>query len=370
MRTRRTHPRTSLGPLAALTALALAGCASGGARSDDLADTGILVRKRYAASLARVDSAAARALLDLGYTIARDSGAAGRHVHAAPRATWDDCVKAEIRSASEHPIVEVFAVSRRDGDSTESSIGAHNRRRVPDVVVGGERMNADLIVKMCAIISVSARMDTLLGAPGPIPAAVTDAADNTRPMPVAESSAYDELAGRLRGGDTLVDYTALRMAYANTPRYKPYPVRWEGNQAMFAALERHKYAEVRRLTDSILSTNYVDADAHLGAMTAAFSLGDSARGHFHGAVYRGLIRSIGARSGRTLDSAIIVITLQEEYAILRARGLERTTVAMLQCGRSLCDQMEVINRKSGTKSTLYFDISIPQAWGAKRLRQE
>lgn len=363
-----TCRRTPLEALSALMAFALVGCASGGARSDDLADKGILVEKRYAASVARVDSAAARALVDLGYTIVRDSGDGSRYVQTAPTAMWDDCVKDEMRAASQHPIVQVFVVTNREGDSTESSVGAHTLRRVPDVVVGGKRTNAHLIVKMCAVISVTARMDTLLAATEPIPPVVVATGDTAEAISVAELTAYDHLVSRMRSGDTLVDYTAARMAYTKTPKYQPYPVRWEGNQAMFAALERRKYAEVRRLADSILITNYVDADAHLGAMAAAFSLGDSARGQFHGAVYRGLIRSIGARSGRSLDSAVIVIALQEEYALLRARGLERTTVAMFQCGRSLCEQMEVIERRSRTKSILYFDISIPQAWGAKHLR--
>jgi hypothetical protein len=247
-------------------AFALAGCASGGARSDYWADKGILVEKRYAASVARVDSAAARALLDLGYTIARDSGDGNRYVQAAPRATWDDCVRAEIRAASQHPGVVVFVISSREGDSTESNVGAHTLRRVPDVVVGGKQMNADLIVKMCAIIAVSARMDTLLGVAEPIPPAIAAVGDTAQAISVAQIAAYDDLVSRLRSGDTLVDYTAARMAYAITPQYQPYPVRWEGNQAMFAALERRKYAEVRRLSDSILTTNYVDADAHLGAM--------------------------------------------------------------------------------------------------------
>lgn len=360
--------RSSVEALSALMAFALMGCATGGARSNDLADKGFLIKKRYAASVARVDSAAARALVDLGYAIVPDSGDGSRYLQTAPTARWDDCVSDEIRSASQHPIVRVFVVTRPDGDSTESNVGAHNLRRVPDVTVGGKRMNADIIVKMCAILSVVARMDTLLGAPDPIRPAIAALGDSTEAMPAAASFAYDALVSRLRAGDTLADYTALRMAYTKTPLYKPYPVRWEGNHAMFAALERERYAEVRRLADSILITNYVDADAHLGAMAAAFNLGDSARGQFHGAVYRGLIRSIGARSGHTPDSAIIVIALPEEYALLRARGLERTTVAGFQCGRLMCEQMEVIHRTSRARSILYFDISIPLAWGAKHLR--
>ena len=147
-----TDRRTPLEALLALLAWAVVGCASGGARSDDMADQAILVKKHYAASVARVDSAAARALIDLGYTITRSAGQGNLYVQAAPRATWDDCVGAEMRAASQHPIVKVFGISRQDGDSTESTVAAYNLRRVPDVTVGGKRMNADLVVKMCAII--------------------------------------------------------------------------------------------------------------------------------------------------------------------------------------------------------------------------
>jgi hypothetical protein len=352
-----------------LVTLALLGCASRVAPPGETTREGLLVKTRYTASIPRVDSAAWRALVDLGYTIERYYRSdTARLVHSLPRLTWDDCVKAEVRSASQQPGVWVYVISRRVGDSTEASTGAYTVRDVPDVVVGGESMNADMVVKVCAIMAVIARMDTLLRASGPIPPATGVARDRTETIAPDASVVYDELVTRLRSGDTLVDYTALRMAYAKTPQYSPYPTIWYGPTDMFAALRRRKFAEARSLAESVLFTNYVDADAHLGAMGAAYGLGDSARGQFHGAVYRGLIRSIGSRSGRTVDSAIVVISIHEEYALLRALGLERTTVATFQCGRSRCDQMEVIDRKSRAKSTLYFDISIPQAWAEKNLQ--
>ena len=368
MPTPATRRRTSLGALSAVMALAITACASGGPRPDpDWSEKRIIVKTLYGASMSRVDSAGVRALIDLGYTVARhDSGDSGWRLHAAPRDTWDDCVRAEIRAASHHPVVELFLATRREGDSTAAIVGAITRLRVPDVVVEGKRVNAHVVVKMCAIAAVVARMDTLLDAPGRL-AAADDSAE--RAGAAESAAAYDHLVSQLRSGDTLADYTALRMAYTKTAYYRPYPVRWQGNHAMFAALERKHFAVVRQLADSILSTDYADADAHLGAMAAAFNLGDSARGHFHGAVYRGLISSIGTQSGRTLDSAIVVITLQEEYALLRARGLERKWVVFLQCGRALCERMQVIDRKGRTESTLYFDISIPQAWGAKHLQE-
>jgi hypothetical protein len=106
------------------------------------------------------------------------------------------------------------------------------------VVVEGKRVNAHVVVKMCAIGAVVARMDTLLGALDPL-AAADDSTDAAR---AAESAVYDHLVSQLRAGDTVVDYTALRMAYTKTANYKPYPVRWEGNHAMLAALERRHFA--------------------------------------------------------------------------------------------------------------------------------
>jgi hypothetical protein len=366
------HSRRSLAVASALMAALVMGCASAGGQSTGQGREGLLAKRRYGASVPRVDSAAWRAFLELGYIVARyyTGGDTNRLVHSVPRETWDDCVKPEVRSASQHPGVWVYVISKRDRDSTDVDIGAYTVRDVPDVIVAGKPMNADLVVKMCAITTVIARMDTLIHASGPIGPDLVVAADSVHTIAAADAPAYDGLVGRLRAGDTLIDYTALRLAYANTPRYKPYPVRWDEHLALLEALERRRFAEVRALAESILSSNYADADAHLGAMAAAYSRGDSARGQFHGAVYRGLIRSIGSRSGRTVDSAIVVISIHEQYALLRARGLERIRVVIFPCGRSMCDQIEVVDRKSGAQALVYFDISIPQTWAVKHLRQE
>ena len=55
--------------------------------------------------------------------------------------------------------------------------------------VSGKPVNADLVVKMCAITGVIARMDTLLQAPGPIAPAIVVAADSVLTIPAAESPA-------------------------------------------------------------------------------------------------------------------------------------------------------------------------------------
>jgi hypothetical protein len=344
-------------------------CARKPVTGGGLEDKGISVESRLAAPHERVFTAAARALTDLGYVVARRYlGATDRLLQAAPRLTWDDCVSADVAAASKHPGVIVFVITRAQGDSTLLRVGAETLTKVPNVVVRGSPMNADIIVKMCAIVSISARIDTLLREPALAPLAAESSAVASPAPASPDTLEYHRLLARLRRGDTLVDYSALRMAYTKTPQYAPYPVNLEAHSAMFSALERRRFAQVRAIADSILTTNYVDADAHLSAMGAAYWEGDSTRGLFHGAVYRGLIASIHNRSGRTPDSAIVVLSILEEYALLRALRLEMVAVAGMQCGPNLCDRIEATSL-TGKRSVLYFDVGIPQTWAMRVLRR-
>jgi hypothetical protein len=326
----------------------------------------IAAGKRFGASHERVFVEAARALGDRGYTIAAsDSSASQGVIEAAPRFTWDDCVGSGVAAVSQHPGVKVVVLTRGAGDSTDVRVAAETVLKVPNVRVNGKLMNADLLVKMCATTSVMLRLDSLLREHA-LPRQADSSVVAEAAAQAADLSAYRHLVERLQGGDTLIDYTALRMAYAKTPEYAPYPVRWGANLAMFAALDRKRFEEVGRIADSILAKNYVDIDAHLGAMSAAYHRGDTLRGTFHRAVYRGLIESLKTRSGRSLDSAIIVLSIPEEYALLRSLELERKTVAGVHWQGGLYDRMEVVSRKTKKKSTLYFDASIPHAWGVAR----
>jgi hypothetical protein len=346
---------------------ALVACAGKQVVGGGMQDDGMVGERRYASSRDSVLSAAARAFTELGYSgVTRDSEATEGLIQTEPRFTWDECVPADVAAASKHPGVFVYAGTRRKGDSTLFRVGVETLTKVPDVVVRGTSMNADGLVKVCAIRSLIGRVDSLLGE---LPRAREASAVAQTSIAAPDTTEYHQLVTRLQGGDTLVDYTALRMAYTRTAEYEPYPVRWDANHAMLEALEDRRFADAQATANMILTTNYVDADAHLSAMAAAYSQGDSARGRFHGAVYRGLIASIHNRSGSTPDSAIVVLSIPEEYALLRALGLERTTVAGMQCGPNLCVRMDVRSRKTREKSVLYFDVGIPQAWAIKLLER-
>jgi hypothetical protein len=187
-------------------------------------------------------------------------------------------------------------------------------------------------------------------------------------MPVGDSATYQRLAARLRAGDVAIPFDSLRFGFAATASYDPYGVDGDRRKAMFAALDRGDHRAARAMADSALADSYVDPFAHLVAGIAAGAVDDSAAAAFHGAVFRGLLDSIRERGGRTPDSAMVVISVDEEYALLEALGLRREMQGLGECGGRACDILDVVDR-SGGKRTLYFDVSIPKAWLDRKFRQ-
>jgi hypothetical protein len=179
------------------------------------------------------------------------------------------------------------------------------------------------------------------------------------PLP-RTSASYDSLLARLRGGDLTIDYLALRLAYAATPQYAPYDFRTESKTAMRTAFAAGECRTALAVADSTLARNYVDIEAHVVSDQCMGRLGDHAKASYHGTIARGLIESIRTyASGRTPDSAIVVISIDEEYTILAVQGLERTMQAFTTCGGHPCDAIHAVERGSGKKHSLYFNVAIP-----------
>jgi uncharacterized protein DUF4919 len=185
------------------------------------------------------------------------------------------------------------------------------------------------------------------------------------------TGSYDSLLARLRAGDVGIDFLSLRLAYAETPHYAPYDFDTESRRAMFAAATAGNHQKALALADSILATNYVDIEAHLVSAESRQHLGDSAKAAYHGAIVRGLIESMSDyASGQSPDSAIVVINIREEYALLAALGLERETQALTTCGGHPCDMLTAVDRRSGKTRTLYFNVGIAYGSFQRRLDKD
>lgn len=193
------------------------------------------------------------------------------------------------------------------------------------------------------------------------------------PSATLADSTYLALLRPLRdSGDTTIDMTALRRAFAATSLYSPYDMdRDDQRGRVWARLDAHDPVAAAQIADSLLSANFLDFDAHIGAGAAAHGRGDSSAANRHFAIARALVRSIESTGdGRSAEHPLFVIAPSEEYSYLSVVGLRRSGMQSLgKCGGRACDVLEVRPRDGGEQFNLYFDVSLPMAWMTKQFSQ-
>jgi hypothetical protein len=194
------------------------------------------------------------------------------------------------------------------------------------------RFHAPLLLLLCSVLAN--------------PAAAQEA-----PTPAADSLTYRQVVERLAAGDTLVDFTELRFRFAAQPRPANVP---DPRKLFEQAAEAADDSTARRLVDSALVHQYGHVGAHEAAARSFTERGDVEHAEFHRAVVRGIIRSIEAGGAETANGEFPVISIGEEYALLRARGLERVGQALASCGEYRCDILELRDPETGDEFTLTF----------------
>ena len=168
---------------------------------------------------------------------------------------------------------------------------------------------------------------------------------------------YDVLVAELKAGKTEIDFTELRMAYAESPDYDPYDVEPDARESMLAALSERKYSEALEDAEEILNKKFVDITAHLVCSIAYRELKNEQRAGYHRQIKEGLVRSIlQSGDGKNLETAMIVISTDEEYVILDVLGLRPAGQALLHNKGHNYDRMEGIDLKTKRRTTLYFNI--------------
>lgn len=176
---------------------------------------------------------------------------------------------------------------------------------------------------------------------------------------------YAALKARLQGGETNLDFFALRMAYAKSPEYSPNQAALlEKRRAVEAALSAGKFEEARPLVEAWLAGDYLNPFAHLGAARIEEKTGHAEKAKFHNAVVDGLANSIcGKGQGLSEDQPCKVLSIDEEHFYLAMHGFKLEGQHGLQCdGKQACEALDVTDPRDGKGYTLYMDISIPLAW--------
>jgi Tfp pilus assembly protein FimV len=173
-----------------------------------------------------------------------------------------------------------------------------------------------------------------------------------------ESSTYEALVEKVKSSDKSVDFTQLRLAYADSPTSRPDTD--PQKKAMTAALNSKNYAEVLKNADVVLASDFVDMDAQFAEYVAQRELNHPEQAEFHRFVLKGLLDSVAhSGDGKSEKTAFQVIEVHEEYVILHFMGLTPSKQSLSKKDGHSYDVMEVVNSKTREKVTLYFNIDIP-----------
>jgi len=194
----------------------------------------------------------------------------------------------------------------------------------------------------------------LAGAILAVAAASTLAANTSDPT-------YAAMMQRLKSGDTDIDYEDLRMAYTRSEFYATADDTdiAELRGAMFQALSAGDMKTAGDRAQRILDLTYVDIDAHMVAAVVYRRTNDDTKAEFHRTIAMGLLQSIqDSGDGKSVDTAFVVISAEEEFALLRSQGLVAKMRSMIRGGGRAFDVIDVAD-DAGHTGKLYFNVGIP-----------
>jgi hypothetical protein len=181
---------------------------------------------------------------------------------------------------------------------------------------------------------------------------------------VAQESAQDywSLLSRLKGGDTSINFTELRMLFAKLPEYNPYrdlTELQEKENAMWKAYKDGKLEEALKLGNEILEKNYLRSMTHFIFARVYEQLKDVEKQKFHDEVFFQLVRSvIESGDGKTPETAMTVISIEEEYNVLDALGFEQESQELANKDGKWFDHLQARNPETGESRDFWFDINL------------
>lgn len=237
-----------------------------------------------------------------------------------------------------------------------------------------KRTLAAALLLFCVAARAGARTatpaQTAAPAQTPTPAATpaakqTPAPSGAKPSASEAQKKYDAMLEKAKKGEGAVDYKALRFAYFETPGYSPL-VGMLVYRSLWTQVMQQNWAEAAKQAESVLEKNYVDANAHMVASIAYREQGDAEKAKLHRRWADGLLDSIkSGGDGKSAETAWHVISVSEEYAVMRSMSLRAVGQSLVNEKGHAYDVLKTIDPKNA-EATFYFNIDKPfSAYGRK-----
>lgn len=160
-----------------------------------------------------------------------------------------------------------------------------------------------------------------------------------------------------------------RLAYAASAEYNPYNSKLSDiRKAAFELLEQDKFAEAIAEVRQGLALSKYDIDLLIILASAHRASGDLPNADKVREQWMSLVDSIlRSGTGRDYASAFQVISVDEEYCVLRILQLEVTNQSLVSHEGSEFDVMKVKDTKSGAEGVVYFNVDLPKKWLNRQL---
>ncbi len=167
---------------------------------------------------------------------------------------------------------------------------------------------------------------------------------------------YTALVQRARSGDQTVDLNELRLAAGEANIESDVDAR----DNLMTAARNHDFKKMETAANAVLKSNFADLDGHYFARIAAKELGKPEQAEFHHWVEFGLLKSLrGSGDGKSAATAMKVISVEEEYFLLRMMDQQPGKQALSTCNGDPCDIMTTYDPESKQEITWYFNVAIP-----------
>jgi hypothetical protein len=177
----------------------------------------------------------------------------------------------------------------------------------------------------------------------------------------AEKRKYESLLEKVKKGDRTVDFTELRLAFFESSNYNPYSPMLT-YRPLWGALAQNNYAEAIKIAQSVFEKNFIEVNANMVAHIAYRETGDTERAAFHRFMADGLLASIkSTKDGKTPETAFEVISVSEEYGLMRSLELRPIRQSLIENKGHYLDALVVLD-KANQQSTVYFNIDKPFSW--------
>lgn len=174
---------------------------------------------------------------------------------------------------------------------------------------------------------------------------------------------YHDLLAAAQRQPADTNYTALREAYADSEEYAPYVHDQEHLDALRAALPVRDLDAALDAIGGLLDHNYLDIEAHMAADYIYTLRDEPAQSAYHRTFAQGLIDAIFATgNGLTFGTAFEVLSIPEEYLVMRLLGFRATGQRLVQHEEHWFDVLSAKRGEDEPDFEMYFNIDVPKTW--------